>query len=160
MYSNNKYQQFLEIQGPGGTGKSTLVELIVLKLGHQNVHITNLAVLENSKFETANLLNKKLVVINDSVQYAGSISVLKALIGQDMLNMERKHENAASPFQPYCLLIIVSNEFLSLRDHTTGLKRRRIPFIISSKERVDTGDLSLIDYLRSEIPEFTSYILK
>jgi putative DNA primase/helicase len=122
-------QRFLELVGPGGTGKSTFANLAIALVGLENCHITELQRLEKSQFETANIYGKKLVYITDSERYAGGVSTFKALTGGDPLPFERKYRDAGH-FVPSAMVILCANEVISSSDHTSGLERRRltVPF--------------------------------
>ena len=82
------WQKYLELIGPGGTGKSTFTRLAIALVGQENVHTTTLKKLEGEKFETASIAGKRLVLINDSERYAGEVGKLKNLTGQDTLPYE------------------------------------------------------------------------
>lgn len=88
------WQKYLELIGPGGTGKSTYIRLAIALVGMRNVHTTTLKKLENERFETASLKDKRLVVITDSERYTGTVSILKALTGQDTLPYEVKFKQS------------------------------------------------------------------
>ncbi|HEY9768582.1 MAG TPA: DUF5906 domain-containing protein [Coleofasciculaceae cyanobacterium] len=70
------WQKYLELVGPGGTGKSTFTRLAIALVGQENVHTTTLKKLEKEKFETASIAGKRLVLINDSERYAGEVGKL------------------------------------------------------------------------------------
>lgn len=65
------FQKFLEVVGPGGTGKSTLIRLLIMLIGERNHAATDLRNLEQNRFEAATLYGKKLAVISDSSRYGG-----------------------------------------------------------------------------------------
>ncbi|MDY6803470.1 MAG: DUF3854 domain-containing protein [Cyanobacteriota bacterium] len=118
--------RFVELIGPGGTGKSTFTSLAIALVGQNNTHSTTLNKLEKSRFETANIANKRLVVINDSERYGGDVSTLKALTGSDYLPYEVKFKQSGGGFLPNALVIMAANEPIQSGDYTSGLKRRRI----------------------------------
>ncbi|MGK7955468.1 MAG: DUF5906 domain-containing protein, partial [Crocosphaera sp.] len=120
------WQKFLELIGPGGTGKSTLIRLAIAVVGFSNCHITTLKRLETSKFETANIKDKRLVLVTDAERYTGDVTTLKALTGEDSLPYEKKMQQATGGFKPDCLVIIAGNEHIKTADYTSGLQRRRI----------------------------------
>ena len=120
------WQKYLELIGPGGTGKSTLIRLATALVGKDNCHSTTLSKLETSRFETASLKDKKLVMITDAERFGGGASVLKAVTGQDMLPYERKLKQSGQGFIPQCLVVLAANEPISLSDYTSGLERRRL----------------------------------
>ena len=120
-------QKFMEILGPGGTGKSTLVRLIQELIGKDNCVTTDLKNLEGNKFETAGLYGKRAAFINDSSRYSGEVSQLKAISGEDPLRFEKKGKQQDASFLAECFVFIVSNEPIQSPDYTSGLSRRRVP---------------------------------
>jgi putative DNA primase/helicase len=120
------WQKYLELIGPGGTGKSTFTRLATALVGTENVHTTTLHKLEKSKFEPASIAGKRLVLINDSERYAGDVGRLKNLTGQDTLPYEVKFKQSKGGFNPDALVIVSTNEVIQSSDYTSGLQRRRI----------------------------------
>ena len=124
-------QKFVEIVGPGKSGKSTYANLAHALVGDENATISSLEHLEKNRFETANLYKKKLLLFNDVERYGGSVSVLKALTGGDLIRNEQKFQtDAQKPFKFNGLVMITANEPIQTTDPTSGLARRRltIPF--------------------------------
>jgi putative DNA primase/helicase len=124
-------QKFVEIVGPGKSGKSTYANLAHALVGDDNATISSLEHLEKNRFETSNLYKKKLLLFNDVERYGGSVSVLKALTGGDLIRNEQKFQtDAQKPFKFGGLVIITANEPIQTTDPTSGLARRRltIPF--------------------------------
>lgn len=126
-------QKFLEVIGPGGTGKSTLVRLLVLLLGEKNHAATDLKNLEQNRFEAATLYGKRLAVISDSSRFNGEVSVLKALTGGDPIRHERKHQQQSGSFTFRGVVVIAANEPIQSTDYTSGLARRRLPVYFNRK---------------------------
>jgi putative DNA primase/helicase len=118
-------QKFLELIGAGGTGKSTLVRLLVAFIGEKNSVTTDLKQLETNRFEAAGLYGKRLAIINDSSRYNGEVSTLKALTGGDPVRLEKKNVQQAGSFV-YCgVVVIASNEPIQTTDYSSGISRRR-----------------------------------
>ncbi|EHJ13637.1 phage/plasmid primase, P4 family, partial [Crocosphaera watsonii] len=152
------WQKFLTLCGPGGSGKSTLTKLAIALVGFENVHVTDLDILEKDKFETSNLKDKRLVIINEATSYKG-VKKLKALTGGDRLRFEQKYKQALASFYPDALVIITSNEPIKTGDYTSGLYRREIP--LSMNRRIpDKEQKKLIDHDRQNniIGEFAPHI--
>jgi putative DNA primase/helicase len=120
-------QKFLELIGPGGTGKSTLVRLLVAFIGKKNHTVTDLKNLETNHFEAASLYGKRLAIINDSSRYKGEVSVLKAITGGDPIRLEKKNVQQSGSFEFDGVVVIASNEPIEAADYTSGLIRRRMP---------------------------------
>ena len=152
------WQKYLELIGAGGTGKSTFTRLAIALVGANNTHTTNLKKLEEDKFETASIAGKRLVLINDSERYGGSVSTLKALTGQDTLPYEVKFKQCKGGFTPTAMVIVAANETIQSRDYTSGLERRRVTVPMSNKIS-SQNQRNLIEHRNGEIfGEFAQYI--
>jgi putative DNA primase/helicase len=134
-------QRYLELIGPGGTGKSTYMKLASYLIGERNVHTTKHQILEESRFETANLAGKLLTLITEADQYVGAVNVLKAITGQDSLHYEQKMKQAGEGFIYEGMVITAGNEPSRSTDYTSGLARRKIPIwfrnFIPASQRCD-----------------------
>ncbi len=142
LLSHSDIQKFVEIVGPGKSGKSTYSNLAHALVGDDNAMISSLEHLEKNRFETANLYKKKLLLFNDVERYGGSVSVLKAITGRDLIRNERKFQaGSQKPFKFNGLVMITANEPIQTTDPTSGLARRRLtipfdkPFTGSSAEQ-------------------------
>lgn len=154
---------FLEIYGPGGTGKSTYIRLLKALVGAKNAVQTDLRRLGN-QFETARFYGKRLVFSPDEAAYSGSVDTLKKLTGRDPLPYERKGKDAGEDFTYEGMVIIAANQLLQSPEHTSGLARRRItvPFIHRPERR-----RKLIDFRQDqpqgefaeELPGFLNLVL-
>ena len=126
-------QSYLELLGPGGTGKGTLTRLATALIGDKNVVSTTLNNLETNRFDTARLYGAKLVVITDADKFGGEVSVLKALTGEDKLRFEQKYKQPLDGFYAKCRVIICANEAPQSSDYTSGLGRRRQTTYLTNK---------------------------
>ncbi len=164
--ARTNWHSYLEMLGPGGTGKSTFINLAIALVGIRNTHSTQLKKLEDSRFETAGLKNKRLVTISDSENFMGQVSMLKALTGGDFLPYERKKENSLNGFYPTCKLIVAANEPIQSADYTSGLERRRLT-VQMTKQIEATQQRNLISFRQSkldgefapEIPGLLNWVL-
>jgi len=123
-------QRYLELIGPGGSGKGTFIRLAEALVGGTNTHVTELKRLESgdaSRFETARIYGKRLIIITDAEKYASDVSTLKALTGQDPLPYEEKNKQGSRPnFRSQAMVLIAANEVITSSDYTSGLQRRRM----------------------------------
>lgn len=119
------YQLALYIYGPGGTGKTTFVNLITYILGSDASYATTLKGLK-SRFGLSSLENKLLLVINDMSYYKGEEpQILKELITGDKMEREIKYKDPVA-FIPGMWITIVSNVIWDIKNQTSGLSRRMI----------------------------------
>jgi putative DNA primase/helicase len=124
-------QKFVEIVGPGKSGKSTYANLAVALVGKSNTYSTDFENLEKNRFESAAYMGKKLLLFQDADRWGGSVSKLKAITGNDWIRSERKYQGETlDPFQYHGVVMITANEAIQSTDYTSGLARRRltIPF--------------------------------
>lgn len=123
-------QRFLEMVGPGGTGKSTFTTLAIALVGLENCHSTTLTRLETNRFETANVQGKRLLLITDSDRYGGDVAMLKRATGGDLLPAERKGIQVTPTFMFSGIVMMSANEPIRSTDLSSGLERRRcqVPF--------------------------------
>ena len=124
-------QKFVEIVGPGKSGKSTYANLAVALVGKSNTYSTDFENMEKNRFEAAAYMGKKLLLFQDADRWGGSVSKLKAITGGDWIRSERKYQGETlDPFQYHGMVIITANEAIQSTDYTSGLARRRltIPF--------------------------------
>ncbi len=124
-------QKFIEIVGPGKSGKSTYANLAVALVGKQNTYSTDFENLEKNRFEAASYMGKKLLLFQDADRWGGSVSKLKAITGNDWIRSERKYQSEGQdPFQYHGMVMITANEAIQSTDYTSGLARRRltVPF--------------------------------
>ncbi|MDV3351726.1 phage/plasmid primase, P4 family [Leptothoe sp. LEGE 181152] len=123
------FQKYLEIIGPGGTGKGTLIRLIQALLGRSNTVSTSLSRIASSRFETSRFMGKRLVFIPDADYNPTAVDVLKQLTGEDYIPWERKGENPdyTNGFTLEGWVMVATNKEVIASDHTNALFRRRIP---------------------------------
>ncbi|MEM0978812.1 MAG: DUF5906 domain-containing protein [Cyanobacteria bacterium P01_H01_bin.58] len=153
------FQKYLEIIGPGGTGKSTLEKLIQALVGRSNTVSTSLSRIANSRFETSRFMGKRLVSIPDADYNPTAVDVLKQMTGEDYIPWERKGENPdyADGFTLEGWVVVTTNKEIIASDHTNALFRRRIPIYFNRV--VPEGDRrSLVEFgpdgsLRGEFAE-------
>lgn len=165
LHGRNDLQKFLHLKGSGGTGKGVLMRLLTELVGEQNTVETHLDQLEQNRFETARLYNKRLALITESDKYGGSINNLKAIVGQDRIRIERKHQQQTGGYVFGGLVIIASNESLRVTDHTSAVDRRRITVIFNRRAtneekrtwEIKGGEKAV---LHSELPGLVNWLLE
>ena len=95
LYGKNKCHKILILTGVAGAGKGTIARIITEILGRENVQGLRTKLLESS-FETARFIDKKLLYGADvplDFLSVKSASILKALVGDDLIATERKNAN-------------------------------------------------------------------
>lgn len=92
LLTGERLKCFLEITGPGNTGKSVLSNLLRALVGERNTAAGTLQRLEDraQRFETVKFAGKRLAVFSECQDYSGQLQVLKALTGDDSVGAEIK----------------------------------------------------------------------
>jgi putative DNA primase/helicase len=123
------FQRYLELIGPGGTGKGTFIRLVQALVGTTNTVSTSLSRIANSRFETSRFVSKRLVFIPDADYNPTAVDTLKQMTGGDHLPLERKNENSDynDGFTLEGWVLVATNKETIPSDGTNALFRRRIP---------------------------------
>ncbi|WAR43724.1 DNA primase family protein [Methylomonas rapida] len=158
-------QKFLHLLGPGGTGKSTFVNLVIALVGAVNYVATSFNGIETDKFELARLHQKMLAIIADSERNGGSLQNFKAATGGDPLRYEVKHQQSTGSFIYKGLFIVISNENIQNTDNSSGIARRPITVYfkrrVSEEQKLDWqargGEAAV---LHSELPGLVNWLLE
>ena len=124
LLGDNRSQIFLYILGPGGTGKSTFVNILTMVVGHESTLTTTFRDLSQDRFEGINLIGKRLICINDTESFKGDISVVKAITGGDSIIGREKHKSGSYEVIPRGLMIVTGNNPLQTRDVSGAISRR------------------------------------
>ena len=124
-------ERFLHLVGPGGTGKSTMQQVLIALAGFSGTHTSNLEIIETNKFECHNLIGKRLLLLTDEANFNKRLDVLKKITSaSDTLRAERKYGKEVINFKPEVLVCIASNEHISSSDISSGLERRRLTIVM------------------------------
>lgn len=145
-------QKMLVICGTGGTGKSTLINLISEIVGYKNTSNVALSDLEQ-RFSSIALMGKTLNACADlEIDALEQTSTIKKLIGEDTIKGEYKGKDCIS-FKNYSKLLFSTNELPLVKGEKTNGFYRRLLILTMNKtpEKRDAslpGELSKqIDYL-------------
>ncbi len=128
IFTNNlSYQKGLYLYGPGGAGKSTLMDILTFIFSKEGALESSLTEI-TGRFDKISLLGKILLVLEDIPLYRGQEpATIKKIITQNKIKGEEKF-NKSFRFTPTCWLIITSNILWEIKNPTTGLTRRIIYF--------------------------------
>jgi len=110
--------------GSGHNGKSTLLNLLRIFLGKENVATPSLQTLLENQFAAIELYEKLANIHADlSQKELINTGTFKMLTGKDMLRGEKKYQNAISFFN-HAKLIYSANRLPKTKDRTTAFFRR------------------------------------
>ncbi|TBM25801.1 primase-helicase zinc-binding domain-containing protein [Hafnia paralvei] len=139
MVLANRYdwQLFLEVTGPGGSGKSILAEIATMLAGEDNATSATIETLESPR-ERAALIGFSLIRLPDQEKWSGDGAGLKAITGGDAVSVDPKYKDAYSTHIP-AVILAVNNNPMRFTDRSGGVSRRRVilhfPEQISPEER-------------------------
>jgi putative DNA primase/helicase len=150
-------QKFLYLFGSGANGKGAFMALLSMLVGKENTHSTTIAELNESRFESANLMNKRLVLMTDEDKRVGGLSVFKSATGQDPIRYERKGKDATN-FIFKGMFVIAANSPTFVGDSSFAIKRRKVDFpCLARVAESDRRDLT--PEFEAELTAFTTYLL-
>jgi P4 family phage/plasmid primase-like protien len=140
LIGGNRAQKVLFMLGKGGTGKGTIVRLIVGVLGGNNVEQLRVDKL-NGRFETARLIGKLLLNVveapEDFFNQPGA-EIVKSLCGHDVMDAEKKGSNDPVNFEGLFPVLVTSNEQLRVRlagDEEAWMRRMEIVEFPTEREK-------------------------
>ena len=139
MVLANRYdwQLFLEVTGPGGSGKSILAEIATMLAGEDNATSATIETLESPR-ERAALIGFSLIRLPDQEKWSGDGAGLKAITGGDAVSVDPKYRDAYSTHIP-AVILAVNNNPMRFTDRSGGVSRRRVimhfPELIAPEER-------------------------
>ncbi|EAA8936138.1 DNA primase [Salmonella enterica] len=139
MVLANRYdwQLFLEVTGPGGSGKSILAEIATLLAGEDNATSADIDTLEDPR-KRASLIGFSLIRLPDQEKWSGDGAGLKAITGGDAVSVDPKYQNPYSTHIP-AVILAVNNNPMRFTDRSGGVSRRRViihfPEQIAPEER-------------------------
>lgn len=121
---DTRQQKFMVLRGEGGTGKSTVINLIMQMIGPENITNISLAQLMQ-RFAAFNLMGKLLNSCADlEVTALEDVSTIKKIIGEDPISAEAKGKDPVN-FRSYAKLIFSTNELPIVKtERTNGFYRR------------------------------------
>lgn len=151
LLGENLSQMFLVMTGGGGSGKSTLVNLIEGIIGRHNC-VEFRSAHADGRFELGRLAGKKLLTAKDvgaEFLFTSGAKKIKSLTGDDMLSIEFKNNNAVLEIQGNFNLVITANPLLRINvEGDLDAWRRRllwVPFLrMPPKARIVNFDKILI----------------
>ena len=101
-------QKFLQLVGPGGTGKSVFMKLCLALAGAENTVTMSLEQM-GGRFSTAWIQDKSLILSPDIDPFTKSLAALKQITGGDPLVGEKKNEQNHFSFQSRAMVMVTGN---------------------------------------------------
>ncbi|ERK06937.1 DNA primase [Serratia fonticola AU-AP2C] len=154
MVLANRYdwQMFLEVTGPGGSGKSVMASIASLLAGKDNTTSASIDTLESSR-DRASVVGFSLIILPDQEKWSGDGAGIKAITGGDAVAIDPKYRDGYSTHIP-AVILAVNNNPMQFSDRSGGVSRRRVilpfPEVIPPHERDPqlltkiTGELAVI----------------
>jgi len=160
MVLANRYdwQLFLEITGPGGSGKSVMAAIARMLAGEDNTASASIETLESAR-ERASVVGYSLIVLPDQEKWSGDGAGIKAITGGDAVAIDPKYRDAYSAHIP-AVILAVNNNPMQFSDRSGGVSRRRViitfPEVIPANER----DPQLIEKISQELAVIVRHLMQ
>ncbi|EOT8853305.1 primase-helicase zinc-binding domain-containing protein [Escherichia coli] len=151
MVLANRYdwQLFLEVTGPGGSGKSVLAEIATLLAGEDNATSADIETLEDPR-KRASLIGFSLIRLPDQEKWSGDGAGLKAITGGDAVSVDPKYQNPYSTHIP-AVILAVNNNPMRFTDRSGGVSRRRVIIHFPEQIAPEERDPQLKDKIACEL---------
>ncbi|HEM3635992.1 TPA: DNA primase [Streptococcus suis] len=152
FYREYPIQKMLFVQGVGGTGKSTLINILRAMIGADNYSAVTLQYLMNERFAKIGLYRKVANFDTDAKpQYLADGATLKMLTGEDAIHADRKNKEPIT-FYNYAKLTFAMNELPPMRDFSGGLKRRMMILEMNKVLTKEVKEKYPLDKIMAEVP--------
>jgi len=151
MVLANRYdwQLFLEVTGPGGSGKSILAEIATLLAGEDNATSADIDTLEDPR-KRASLIGFSLIRLPNQEKWSGDGAGLKAITGGDAVSVDPKYQNPYSTHIP-AVILAVNNNPMRFTDRSGGVSRRRVIIHFPEQIAPEERDPQLRDKIAREL---------
>jgi putative DNA primase/helicase len=151
MVLANRYdwQLFLEVTGPGGSGKSILAEIATLLAGEDNATSADIETLEDPR-KRASLIGFSLIRLPDQEKWSGDGAGLKAITGGDAVSVDPKYQNPYSTHIP-AVILAMNNNPMRFTDRSGGVSRRRVIIHFPEQIAPEERDPQLRDKIACEL---------
>ncbi len=147
---DTRAQKAFLLYGPGGSGKSTFLYVMLNLLGTTNCSAISLQDLTD-RFRVANLANKLANICPDiPAKPLEDAAIFKSIVGEDTITAERKFKQPFE-FKPYARLIFSANQFPRTLDKTSAFFRRWIVAGFNNVIPENERDLQLKAKLLNEL---------
>ncbi|ELB8874952.1 DNA primase [Escherichia coli] len=159
MVLANRYdwQLFIEVTGPGGSGKSVMAEICTMRAGKANTVSASMKALEDAR-ERALVVGFSLIIMPDMTRYAGDGAGIKAITGGDKVAIDPKHKAPYSTRIP-AVVLAVNNNAMSFSDRSGGISRRRVIFNFSEVVPENERDSMLAEKIEGELAVVIRHLL-
>ncbi|WP_224717773.1 DUF5906 domain-containing protein [Pectobacterium versatile] len=159
MVLANRYdwQLFLEVTGPGGSGKSVFAEICTMLAGKANTVSASMKALEDPR-DRALVVGYSLIIMPDMTRYAGDGAGIKAITGGDKVSIDPKHKAPYSTRIP-AVVLAVNNNAMTFSDRSGGISRRRVIFNFSEVVPENERDPMLPEKIEGELAVIIRHLL-
>ena len=157
LMRDHRFEKMLWLVGPGGNGKSTLIEVILALLGDMNVSTVPLSLLTTGERKQALFEHKLLNASFESGRNVNS-DVLKQMVSGEPLTIELKYKNPRQ-ITDYGKILMASNHLPDPEDSFAFFRRLIIlnfDTIISDDEK----DNQLAKKLKNECPGILNWVIQ
>ena len=150
--TDTRQQLFMIVVGRGGTGKSTLINLMQHCIGDDNFSSMSMQQL-TGRFNSQQLVGNLANLSSDNeIEAMEDVTKIKKITGEDSMEVEKK---GVDPYKvrPYAKLMFSANELSRiLNEKTDGYYRRLRIFQVDDKP--ESVDLDLLEKLKGESDYF------
>lgn len=160
MVLANRYdwQLFLEVTGPGGSGKSVMAAIASLLAGQDNTTSATIDTLESAR-ERASVVGFSLIILPDQEKWSGDGAGIKAITGGDAVAIDPKYRDAYSTHIP-AVILAVNNNPMRFSDRSGGVSRRRVIITFPDAIPANERDPQLLTKIRGELAVIVRHLMQ
>lgn len=159
LIRETRYEKMLLLYGPGGDGKSTLMNVLRQLVGEENCSHIPMGRLDD-QFYLSRLVDKLLNMSTEVESKAMQSQEIKAIVSGDPIAASFKNQTPFD-FVPVCKLVYSTNKLPRMLDNSDGFFRK-VMIIEMKAQFVKAGkaDIFLYDDLLKELPGIFAWSLQ
>lgn len=160
MVMANRYdwQMFLEVTGPGGSGKSIMADIATMLAGKDNTTSATIETLETSR-ERASIIGYSLIILPDQEKWSGDGAGIKAITGGDAVSVDPKYKSPYATQIP-AVILAVNNNPMRFTDRSGGVSRRRVILHFAEVVPANERDPELKEKIAQELAVVVRHLMQ
>lgn len=143
------HQKALILIGPGGNGKSVLLNILQEMVGEKNCSSLSISEMLGT-FYLKHLVGKRLNVLWEVDSKALSSDIFKSIVSGDKVVAHRQRQTPII-FRPFCKMVFETNQYPQILNTSNSLFRRFLIIKMEKRTYRDKPDVFLMDKLQDEL---------
>lgn len=149
-HTKSGIEKSLDLFGPKGTGKGTLLDILIALVGSENVGPASPETFKTAQ-GLASLVDKKLAIDSDSSGFLENVGAYNKVVSNELVEVRKLYKDLIT-LRLGVKVVRAYNHFLAVPDGSDGLDRRLTVLSFNRVPNPALRDTELNEKLRAELP--------